>query len=400
MHSSANSKIKSVFGQSRAGTVQMATDHVNTATENLRLDFESYLGEQLRGNSHVRMWAKLIWERVRKPALTTSLSERIDWDTHRSGISGRLQSLEELTAESSDLDTNVNKINKLIALNKTAYEQYTYGGGTRVLEGNILAESKHPEESGVSRQKFDYKPWERDYHEWPESLLVSVGAMLQPKIAEMLHTGTKPSRGAWSRVSSPLTSTEASAVRDYLVTTWPAKTDIRNVLTSIGYAWSEERDTDIAEAETFSIGPLNPHGAGLRQHHAGERINILEETNPWIQEARLNQMPLLSGPSGTSLRYLQFWDKNGDGSVSMEEARLVVLANLLPPSSHHSYHEIMTASIGIGGLKYENPGNYSDLWDNSMVLTRTIIDNFIKLYTTGSQPRVRDLLFSVHRLPE
>ncbi|WP_163831911.1 hypothetical protein [Spartinivicinus ruber] len=50
---------------------------------------------------------------------------------------------------------------------------------------------------------------------------------------------------------------------------------------------------------------------------------------------------------------------------TLNEARLVMLANLLSPKSHHSYHEIMSATIGISDGKdmliYQHPNSYEDI---------------------------------------
>jgi hypothetical protein len=50
---------------------------------------------------------------------------------------------------------------------------------------------------------------------------------------------------------------------------------------------------------------------------------------------------------------------------SLEEARLVMLANLMAPKDHHSYHEIMLASIGVYNgvdvLEYKHKESYDDI---------------------------------------
>ena len=337
--------------------IQMISDYAPTRDEQVRQAFERYLGRNLRSSTDVKRWSRQIFESV-SFRITTDLAAKITWDTHRSGISGKLQSIEDLATPSDDLDTNVNKIVKLIGLNKKFCETYWEG-----MEGNVLAETKHTGEIG--RSPFDFKPWELAYDKWPKALLIRVAKKLKPKInAYRSGRERKPRAGAWSRVTRYLRSdTDPDIIQAYLEYTWPKVSDMQDILTSVGYAWSEEIDTEPLVQEHISIGALSPHGSEYRQHYAGERINILNEKNRWIKEARAWEMPLLSGPSGTSLRYLNFWYEHcRRGPVNAKQARLVVLANLLPPSSHHSYHEIMTACMGIGGLTYHR-FSYDDMLD-------------------------------------
>lgn len=123
------------------------------------------------------------------------------------------------------------------------------------------------------------------------------------------------------------------------------------------------------------------------RHTSGDNTNIVQfdkdkeghvinnEKNQWIKDTVKAGKPIISGPSGHTLRYLNFWaekrqeEKNAGGNIndwpSLEAARLVMMANLMPPK-HHSYDEVMTASIGIkdevsDALTYEHKSSYEDL---------------------------------------
>lgn len=120
------------------------------------------------------------------------------------------------------------------------------------------------------------------------------------------------------------------------------------------------------------------------KHTSGDNTNMVKRGNntdnpkedQWIEDTVKAGKPIISGPSGHTLRYLNFWaeKRNNEnsregGSVtnwpSLEAARLVMMANLMPPK-HHSYDEIMTSSIGIKDetkppLQYKHKSSYLDL---------------------------------------
>lgn len=120
------------------------------------------------------------------------------------------------------------------------------------------------------------------------------------------------------------------------------------------------------------------------KHTSGDNTNMVKRGNntdnpkedQWIEDTVKAGKPIISGPSGHTLRYLNFWaekrnneNSREEGSVtnwpSLEAARLVMMANLMPPK-HHSYDEIMTSSIGIKDetkppLQYKHKSSYLDL---------------------------------------
>lgn len=119
----------------------------------------------------------------------------------------------------------------------------------------------------------------------------------------------------------------------------------------------------------------------LDKHTSGDHTNLVRRKgdggvkDQWIEDTVAAGKPIISGPSGHTLRYLNFWaekrnEENREGGniddwPSLEAARLVMMANLMPPK-HHSYDEVMTASIGIkdnvsDALKYQHKSSYEDL---------------------------------------
>lgn len=117
------------------------------------------------------------------------------------------------------------------------------------------------------------------------------------------------------------------------------------------------------------------------RHTSGDHTNIVSMNkdggakDQWIKDTVTAGKPIISGPSGHTLRYLNFWAEKRNENIidaqkheewpSLEAARLVMMADLLPPR-HHTYDEVMTASIGIkdnatSPLKYNNKASYNDL---------------------------------------
>lgn len=131
----------------------------------------------------------------------------------------------------------------------------------------------------------------------------------------------------------------------------------------------------------------NPLGAEFRQHTTGAKTNVVRvsdkedrNVNQWVFEAIVHGKPVTSGPSGHTLRYLNHYamcsemhslsNSGLEDLPSLEEARLVMLANLMAPKDHHSYHEIMLASIGVYNgtdvLEYKYKDSYEDLNSTSI----------------------------------
>lgn len=123
----------------------------------------------------------------------------------------------------------------------------------------------------------------------------------------------------------------------------------------------------------------------LDKHTSGDHTNLVRRDgkdgvkDQWIEDTVKAGKPIISGPSGHTLRYLNFWaEKRNEADPtevndtekwpSLEAARLVMMANLIP-ARHHSYDEIMTASIGItdktgqsgNSLAYRYKSSYKDL---------------------------------------
>ncbi|WP_341665383.1 hypothetical protein [Vibrio sp.] len=135
---------------------------------------------------------------------------------------------------------------------------------------------------------------------------------------------------------------------------------------------------------------------GMRRHDAGENSNILRRSQKGMPEvenivslALENNRPLISGVSGHTVKFLNAFanvrsyylsiknnpsasqDQINEASKKLEslptlnQARLICMANLMPPKSHHSYFEIMAASEGISDgetkLQFNDLQGYKDI---------------------------------------
>jgi hypothetical protein len=141
-------------------------------------------------------------------------------------------------------------------------------------------------------------------------------------------------------------------------------------------------DTWRGDMDITKASPTNPVNTRYRAHDVGDNANVVpvrgqsdKAAVDWSREAIARKRPIISGPSGHSLRYMNHWAETRRKAIAngqdisnwppLEDARLVCLGNLLPPKHHHSYHEIMTASIGVtdgqSSLGYNYPNDYNDL---------------------------------------
>ncbi|WP_157122944.1 hypothetical protein [Pandoraea vervacti] len=131
---------------------------------------------------------------------------------------------------------------------------------------------------------------------------------------------------------------------------------------------------------------LNPVGPDVRQHRTGDRSNMVrtsDRNDPQIARfalgAIVHDKPVISGPSGHTLRYLNHYAQCKEMASystdvsdwpTLAEARMVMMANLMPPKNHHSYHEIMSASVGVTDgdemLDYRDRAAYADLNDTPL----------------------------------
>lgn len=143
---------------------------------------------------------------------------------------------------------------------------------------------------------------------------------------------------------------------------------------------------DLSDKEKATLGAALDIVAD--KHTNGDHTNLVRRDgnngvkDKWIDDTVAAGKPIISGPSGHTLRYLNFWtekrneqkeaesanpqtSKELSNWPSLEAARLVMMANLMP-ARHHSYDEIMTSSIGIkdetsDALKYKHKSSYLDL---------------------------------------
>lgn len=147
---------------------------------------------------------------------------------------------------------------------------------------------------------------------------------------------------------------------------------------SLNISWSTERFIE----DECNSRESNPLGREFRQHTTGAKSNVVRvsdkedrNVNQWVFEAIVHGKPVTSGPSGHTLRYLNHYamcvemlrlsGSNVDDFPSLDEARLIMLANLMAPKEHHSYHEVMLASIGVfdgvDSLEYKYKNSYEDM---------------------------------------
>jgi hypothetical protein len=90
----------------------------------------------------------------------------------------------------------------------------------------------------------------------------------------------------------------------------------------------------------------------------GQKANIIDETKPFIKDAQEAAMPLKSGISGTTMRFMQTAELLG---ADPESSRMACVA-MLQPIEAHSFHEIATAADGFAGdgKKYDPKSPYTE----------------------------------------
>jgi Domain of unknown function (DUF4157)/NAD:arginine ADP-ribosyltransferase len=78
----------------------------------------------------------------------------------------------------------------------------------------------------------------------------------------------------------------------------------------------------------------------------------INQNDKWVKKVQNKlHMPVIAGPSGTSLRTFQIWEYLNK-PVAAEDLRLALLGWMLT-SNDHSFHEIMLTSSEFGGLSYQ-----------------------------------------------
>lgn len=183
---------------------------------------------------------------------------------------------------------------------------------------------------------------------------------------------------------------QTAAARQAINTYQKNRTDTQGTLgdqTDRGKAWEaikaaleqklgKELGEELASKERAFLGVALDIATDKHTH--GDHTNLVRRNgdggvkDQWIEDTVAAGKPIISGPSGHTLRYLNFWAEKRNDNIakaqnwpSLEAARLVMMANLLPPR-HHSYDEVMTASIGIkdeasNALEYKYKSSYKDM---------------------------------------
>lgn len=88
----------------------------------------------------------------------------------------------------------------------------------------------------------------------------------------------------------------------------------------------------------------NPNGPNTLPMIEGQKANIVDANAEFISDANAADMPLKSGISGTTFRFMEMAELMGQPP---ENARLAMIGHLTPIGAH-SIHEINTAASGFG----------------------------------------------------
>lgn len=99
--------------------------------------------------------------------------------------------------------------------------------------------------------------------------------------------------------------------------------------------------TEIADAEALAKDGEKPTLPWIE----GQKANIVKENAPFIENGVAEAMPMKSGISGTTMRFMQTAELMG---ADPDKAKMCAVAQLQPIEAH-SFHEIATAASGFGG---------------------------------------------------
>lgn len=101
------------------------------------------------------------------------------------------------------------------------------------------------------------------------------------------------------------------------------------------------------------------------------KTEFIEKHGAWHDKAMKHNKPIIGGMSGHTLGYLSLYrdalsqSDAPQNEPSLEYLRALMLAGLVGQKRHHSYDEVMTASVGIGvgehKLGYRSEASYQDL---------------------------------------
>lgn len=216
----------------------------------------------------------------------------------------------------------------------------------------------------------------------PEQYPARLANLIADRWSELL--ATKPDPDQFVQQDLGLRGLDAKAGIFHVLTSLNEEARESLLCDKLNIPWSTEEDI-LDENDNCPTSPArrnNPLGPQFRQHKTGARSNIVREHDPadpavneWVEKAIALGKPVISGPSGHALRYLNHYamckemvgysKENISDWPTLAEARLVILANLMPPKNHHSFHEIMLASVGVcdgsENLRYEHMEDYEDL---------------------------------------
>jgi len=343
---------------------------------------ERNIGLQLIESAELRDIAKKIRALTGSPMLYANMSaeQKTKLDKERNHIGGA----KELYGDVDSLDAHV-----LATLLKAESKEYNFhngyenGRGTDYIPYEI-SEKRKCMFNHVAHPENIIQPWNShrfDLEIYKVTNTIQLPERIKDLISDRWNEFLVEKSDATLYIQSELGLDESFNEKSgvfHILQSVDEKTRRKILVDDLHIPWSTETVTDDENNHRQS----NPRGAHYRQHMTGARSNVvmLEDrddpnVNQWVREAIACGKPVISGPSGHTLRYLNHYamckemlrlsGEDVSSYPSLAEARLVMMANLMPPKNHHSYHEIMLASVGISDgeemLAYDYKRDYTDL---------------------------------------
>ena len=137
--------------------------------------------------------------------------------------------------------------------------------------------------------------------------------------------------------------------------------------------FKEETQTDYSQAEKEHM-ELQHNDQRLPIEEGGEKW-VINEMDNWVKQMRDMSLPLLAGPSGTTARLMQAFQKL-ELNDQPAHSRLACIAYILP-NRHHSLVEIMTGAAQNGGPAFNpSPDFYHNILPFSEGELRAQLGNF------------------------
>jgi hypothetical protein len=188
---------------------------------------------------------------------------------------------------------------------------------------------------GVNNHKAYAKAKSEDHDTKLPALSVAAVKAQVPELAPLARESAKtPGLTASAEGSSLVASQKSVAEHAVPRGADPLAAEHKNKL--------ELSDTEWAKADK-NVDPTS--GESMLPWIEGQKANILDADAEFIKEAKDKSMPLKSGISGTTFRFMQTAEILG---VDADAAKMACVG-MLQPIEAHSFHEIATAASGFGG---------------------------------------------------